>query len=505
MITDRRIALVCAICLGTFMASLDISIVNVALPTMLTSLNTDMPGIQWVVDAYALCLSALILSSGPLGDRFGRKRVWMAGIVLFTLGSLLCASASSLEMLLTGRVLQGVAGAAVIPGALSLLSHAFPDELQRVRVIGIWSTVSASSLVIGPILGGILVHNAGWQSIFLINLPVGVVTLLLGGWGIQESAHPDHASLDPLGQLFSVLWLGTLTYGLIAAGDLGWRDSGVQFSLFISLLFLALFIWAERRVTRPLLPLYLFKKSDFTVYNLSSAVMGFSSYSSVFFVSLFLQQAQGWSALQTGWRMAPEFIAMALVSTQFGRLSARFSVKTLIVVGYALIGAGLLLLGTLQSSSAYPFIALFLIILGTGTGLAMPATSALVMRTVVSERSGMASATMNAVRQTGMTMGIALLGTLMNMHAIEVLRVQLTAQHVSEADSLAHSAIMGHQSLAGIPAWVEQVQHAFASGFSLAMAGAGVASVAMAGGLILMHRAHRRVVIRSVASTGIKE
>ncbi|MDI6936904.1 MFS transporter, partial [Serratia sp. Se-PFBMAAmG] len=180
-----------------------------------------------------------------------------------------------------------------------------------------------------------------------------------------------------------------------------------------------------------------------------SAVMGVSSYSSVFFVSLFLQQAQGWSALQTGWRMAPEFIAMALVSTQFGRLSARFSVKTLIVVGYALIGAGLLLLGTLQSSSAYPFVALFLIILGTGTGLGMPATSALVMRTVISERSGMASATMNAVRQTGMTLGIALLGTLMNMHAIEVLRVQLTAQHASEADSLAHAVIMGHQGISG--------------------------------------------------------
>lgn len=475
----HRVALVTAICLGTFMASLDISIVNVALPTLLSSLNTTMSGLQWVVDAYALCLSALILSSGPLGDRFGRKRIWLGGVALFTAGSLLCALSTSLEGLLTGRIIQGIAGAAVIPGALSLLAHAFPDEQQRVRVIGIWSSVNALSLVVGPILGGILVHTAGWPSIFMINIPIGIVALVLGAIGLKESAHPDHAALDPIGQILSILWLGALTFGLISAGDQGWHSPEARWSLLAALIMFLLFIAVERKVSRPLLPLHLFRQANFSGYNLASAVLGFSSYSSVFFVSLFLQQAQGWSPLETGWRMAPEFIAMALAATSFGRLAARFSVNALAIAGYGLIGVGLLLLAQLQAESAYLHTALFLALLGIGMGLGMPATSALVMRSVPAQRSGMASATMNAVRQTGMTVGIALLGTLMSLHAEQSLNAQLSSQNILHASSIARSAIAEHAFTAGVPQLVELTHAAVASGFSLAMLWAGVVSLAM--------------------------
>lgn len=486
MQTLRRASLVIAICLGTFMASLDISIVNVALPAMLSSLQTDMSGLQWVVDAYALCLSALILSSGPLGDRFGRKRIWLAGLALFTIGSLICALATSLGGLLTGRVIQGIAGAAVIPGALSLLTHAFPDEQARSRMIGIWSSVNALSLVVGPILGGVLVNSAGWPSIFLINIPIGIVALVLGAWGLKESANPDHAALDPTGQVLSILWLGALTFGLIAAGDSGWLNPVALWPLLAALVLFALFIWIEKRVERPLLPLALFKQADFTGYNLASTVLGFSSYSSIFFVSLFLQQAQGWSTLETGWRMAPEFVAMALASTTFGRLSARFSVNTLAIVGYGLIGAGSLLLAQLQADSPYGYTSLYLALLGIGMGLGMPATSALVMRTVPAQRSGMASATMNAVRQTGMTLGIALLGTLMNLRAVRQLGAQLSEQGVSGAHDIAHAAVIEHQLPSHVPQLVELTHGAFASGFSVAMWGAGLVSLAMTAWLLVM-------------------
>lgn len=486
----RRISLVAAICLGTFMASLDISIVNVALPTMQASLQTDMSGLQWVVDAYALCLSALILSSGPLGDRFGRKRIWLYGVALFILGSILCAFATSIGLLLTGRVIQGIAGAAVIPGALSLLTHAFPEEKQRTRAIGIWSSVNALSLVIGPVLGGVLVHTTGWPGIFWINIPVGIIALALGSWGIRESAHPEHAALDPLGQGLSILWLGALTYGLIAAGEHGWQSAQSRFPLYTALALFALFIWVETQVKRPLLQLSLFRKADFTSYNFASFVLGFSSYSSVFFVSLFLQQAQGWSPAATGWRMAPEFLAMALAASGFGRLSARLSVNSLLIAGYGFIGVALLLLTQLQAESHYAIVALYLALLGLGMGLAMPATSALVMRTVEPQRSGMASATMNALRQTGMTLGIALLGTLMSMKAVNSLTQALQTQGVEHPAAIARAAVIEQQHTASSLLSAERLSdlthNAFAGGFSVAMLWAGLLSIAMTVWLLIM-------------------
>ncbi len=486
----RRISLVAAVCLGTFMASLDISIVNVALPTMLASLRTNMSGLQWVVDAYALCLSALILSSGALGDRFGRKRIWLYGIALFTFGSLVCAFATSLSILLTGRVIQGIAGAAVIPGALSLLTHAFPDEQSRTRAIGIWSSVNALSLVLGPVLGGVLVHITGWPGIFWINIPVGIIALLLGSWGIKESAHPTHAALDPLGQMLSILWLGVLTWGLISAGEYGWHSPRSHLPLYAALVLFVLFIWIETQVKRPLLQLSLFRNIDFTGYNSASFVLGFSSYSSVFFVSLFLQQAQGWSAAATGWRMAPEFIAMAVAASGFGRLSTRLSVNSLMIAGYGLMGIALLLLTQLQADSAYGIVALYLILLGLGMGLAMPATSALVMRTVEPQRSGMASATMNALRQTGMTLGIALLGTLMSMKAVHSLTMALQAHGVDQPAQIARAAVIAQQQTAGnrlnADTLLSLTHNAFASGFSVAMLWAGLLSLGMTVWLLIM-------------------
>ena len=192
----RRLALTIAIYLGTFMVTLDISIVNLALPRMQQSLQTDMAGLQWIVDSYALCLSAFMLSAGLLGDRYGRKKSWLLGVLAFTVGSMMCALAGSLSTLLWGRVVQGMAGALLIPGALSILTHAFPDPAQRARVIGGWSSFSALALVLGPILGGVLVDVADWPSIFSLNLPLGLLTLGLGMWGIQESANPEHAAFD---------------------------------------------------------------------------------------------------------------------------------------------------------------------------------------------------------------------------------------------------------------------------------------------------------------------
>ncbi|MDQ0012457.1 EmrB/QacA subfamily drug resistance transporter [Variovorax boronicumulans] len=483
----RRIALVAAVYLGSFIATLDVSIVNVALPTLQRALATDLAGLQWVIDIYALCLSAFILSAGPVGDRYGRKRAWLAGVVVFTLGSAMCAMAGSLSTLLAGRAVQGVAGALMIPGALSLLAHAFPEPASRARVIGGWSSFTALSLILGPMLGGLLVDSAGWQSIFLINLPIGVLTVGLGLWGIRESSHPEHAALDPVGQVLSVLWLGALTYGLIAAGEYGWGSGRAATALVAAVIGLALFLMVEARVARPLLPLALFRDARFAATNFASFVLGFSSYASLFFFSLFLQQVQGWSPSDAGWRLVPQFLATGLIASQFGRLARRFEVHTLMVAGYALLGSSMLL--TLFSADTpYVLLALLFVFLGAGTGLAVPSTSMAVMASVPAQRSGMASATMNALRQAGMLIGIALLGTLMSTRATALLATALEQAGLRDAQHTAVAAVSRHDlgALASLDSGTAHtlLTGALADGFHAAMACAGVAGLLAAGLLV---------------------
>lgn len=470
----KRIFLTIAVCLGTFMATLDISIVNVALPAIGQELYTNLSMLQWVIDAYALCLSALILSVGPLSDRYGRKKVWLVGIAIFTLGSLICAFASNIQWLLLGRAIQGIAAAALIPGALSIITQAFSNDIERIKVIGIWSAVSALSLIIGPILGGFLVDTFDWTTIFIINIPIGLLTLVLGGLGITESADPDKAALDPAGQLLSIVALGGITYGLIEAGDLGWDSLSTLGSLALGAMALLGFIAVELKAARPLLPLYLFKKNpDFFQYNMASFALGFATYSNVFFIALFLQKGQGWGAFEAGLRMAPEFIAMALFSFSFGRLSGRYSVRNIMIIGFLLIALSSMLLTRVNADTDYFPIAVMLFILGAGMGMATPAIGALVMSSVEKAYSGMASAVMNALRQTGMTLGIALLGTLMTHRAVDLL---LSNQQVNSQLSTEQiiELVNHHEDLSSTI--IEQAtRSAFVSGFNLAMFGGALA------------------------------
>lgn len=470
----RRHALVAAACLGTFLSTLDISIVNVALPTLQVALNTDLAGLQWVVNAYAICLSAFMLSAGPLGDRFGHKRVWLVGVVLFTVGSALCAMADTLSVLLIGRAVQGVAGALLIPGALPILTHAFTKPTERAHVIGGWSAFAALALILGPLLGGLLLHAHGWQAIFLINLPLGALTIALGAWGIPERKHPDHAAMDPLGQGLSVLWLGALTYGLIVAGEAGFSSRASWIALLMAAIGFVVFMLVEQRVAKPLLPLAMFRHPPFAAANFASFVLGFSCYSSLFFFSLFLQQIQGWTPVQTGWRMMPQFVATGCMSLCFGRLCARVSVRTLMIAGYGLIGVSMLAMTALSADTPYWVVGTLLALLGMGAGAAVPSTGLAVMASAPPERAGMASATTNALRQTGMAVGIALLGTLMSAHAIRVLTSSVHALGVPDGQPIAVAAIT-HAVFAPHPSGLRALYtDAMASGFHVAMVVAGL-------------------------------
>ena len=479
----QRPALVLAAYLGTFLASLDISIVNVALPTLQQALQTDMAGLQWVINAYAIALSALMLSAGPLGDRYGHRRMWLLSVATFTLGSLLCACAGNLPTLVAGRAVQGMAGALLIPSAMPILSHAFPDPRQRARAIGGWSAFSALALVLGPLLGGVLVQRAGWPSIFLINLPLGLLALLLGAWGIPERRHPQHAALDPAGQLLSIIALAALSYGLIAIGEHGLLAPLTLSALGIAGAGLIVFGIVERRVARPLLPLDLFVDRRFGMLNLASFVLGFTAYASLFFLSLFFQQAQGHSAALAGSQLIPQFLLMGIVSLLFGRLVAQLGLHVALVLGYTLSGMALCAMATFEPTTSPGYASTLLMLLGIGMGLAVPATGMAVMASVPTERAGIASATMNALRQAGMSLGIALLGSLMSLRAVQRLTASAHAEGQQGLAAQARELILQPTPLDSAPELLAWYRNAMASGFGWAMAVAGALALLAAFGL----------------------
>ncbi|ANS69798.1 transporter [Streptomyces lincolnensis] len=396
--------------LGAFIALLDVSIVTVALPDIGSDLNTGTSGMQWVVDAYTLPLSALLLAGGVLGDRCGRKRTYLTGIVVFTLASLGCALAPSVGALIAARAVQGAAAALVFTGTLSNLAQAYPEPRERARIIGLNGAVGGSAIVIGPLLGGVLVDSVGWRSIFLINLPVGLLILWLGARSLPETSDPDHAHLDLTGQVLALVLLGTLTYGLIESHAHGWASAHTVAPLFTAFAALVLFIWWERRSPRPMLPVRLFRDRGFTVPNVCSFVLGFGTSAVFFLLSLYLQQVQGRSAIQTGLRFLPLTLSICAVAPVASTLCAKFGAIRVMVVGYLVSAAGLAGLLLLDVDTGLGTLAVVSVVLGAGMGAAIGPTQLAGVAALPVRQSGLAAATISTTRQVGTALGVAVLG-----------------------------------------------------------------------------------------------
>lgn len=463
-----------AISLGSFMVTLDISIVNVALPVIQQDLTASMGDLQWIIDAYALTLSALILSAGIFSDRYGRRLVWLTGIVLFTIGSVLCAISDNTTLLIVGRAIQGIGGAAVIPCAMSIILMTFSDVRIRNRMVGIWSATTAIALILGPIAGGILVSLWGWTSIFSINIPIGFFVVGLGLYGIKREEDLDRKrSMDPIGQILAIMILAGLTYGLINLS--GNSLSASSFLLFGSVILLsAVFLWQQARAETPLIPLDLFKDWQFSRYNLVSFVVGFTTYSNIFFLSLFFQNAQGYSAIETGLRMTPEFLAMGVCCMTYGIYARYFSAKGLLITAFMLIAISSLLLALVERDTGYGYIAVQLTLFGIGMGMSIPAISLLLLQDAPKERLGIISGLMNAFRQTGMTISIALLGAVMTKGAIRALD-QMIHLPGSSGESIADEIIIHNIAHGEIP--LTMIQDAWTTGFHYAMIGSAVAVI----------------------------
>lgn len=470
--TRKELFTLIAVSLGSFMVTLDISIVNVALPAIQQDLNSSMTDLQWIVDAYALTLSALILSSGIMSDRFGKKQIWNIGVAVFTIGSIICALSPNNLWLILGRITQGIGGAALIPGAMAIIMMTFTDHHIRNKMVGIWSSSTAIALIIGPMMGGVLVDYFGWSTIFSINIPIGLLIIILSTYAIKPEPQNHNISLDPVGQMLTVIMLGTLTFGLIELS----QSPSLFFliTIFItSFVAFVVFILWEIKISSPLVPLSLFKSWEFSRNNIAAFVIGFATYSNIFFLSLFFQNAQGYSAIETGFRLAPEFIAMGIVAINYGKIAKYFKTQTLLLVAFGLVVISALMMTQFTPYSHYSIIAISMFLMGIGMGILIPAVSLLTLKDAPKDKIGSVSSIMNAFRQTGMAISIALLGAIMTSQAIQSLKSSLISlpNHITIANDAIKQGFIS-ENISSL-----QVQIAWAYGFNVAMFGAAISAM----------------------------
>ncbi|MER5448722.1 MFS transporter [Streptomyces sp. NPDC002764] len=392
------------------MVLLDNTITSVALPDMERRLHTTLTGLQWIVDAYVLAVAMLLLAGGVCADRFGRKRVFLGGLTVFTLSSLLCSVSTTVGWLLAARILQGIGAAALSPASLALLGSGYPDPRERVRAIGLWAGFSGIGLAAGPLAGGLLVDAFDWRAIFLINLPIGLVLLVVGLRVLGESRNPAAPPLDLPGQALSVLGVGALTFGLIEAGDRGWTSPLILGSFAASALLLALFVVVEARTATPMLPLGLFRKRLFSVSNTAMTVVGFGLMGSGFFFSQFFVSVQGASVLRAGLETLPCSLAMVVCSPYAARIAARFGFRAVVTVGLLLAGLGLLAMAGVQEDTGYGNVWWRLAVTGVGFGLTMSPLTGAAISSVRPQEGGLASGISSTTRQIGAVFGVAVLG-----------------------------------------------------------------------------------------------
>lgn len=440
------------------MVILDASIVVTALPTIQSSFHAKLSDLQWTVDAFTLVFAALMLTGGTLGDRFGRKRILLLGLVLFLIGSTICGFAPEFGWLLFGRVVQGVGAAALAPGSLAVLAATFPEPSKRARAIGIWAGVSGLGLAMGPFAGGWLVEIGNWPAIFFVNLPVGILVLVLSIPGLSESRNPNAQSVDLPGQTLVTGGLICLVMAIIEGSSAGWTSFLIQGLLIGAVVCISAFLLVEARVREPMIPLSLFVNRVFSVANVAGVVLGFAMMGSLFFFVQFLQNVQGYNAFASGLRLLPTSIGMFAVGPFVGRLTARIGPRLPIVLGALLSAISLFLLATtLQPDTSYAMFWWQVTLFGIGLGFMLTPLTAAVLSATPRERSGLGSSMLNTARQVGISLGVAVLGAFVTQQFPENITSQLIQQGLSPSVS---TAIAGKVAVAGAGAnQASQMEH----------------------------------------------
>ncbi len=403
------------ICVSLLIISLDNTILNVTLPVIASELGASASELQWIVDAYVIVFAAMLLTMGSISDRIGRKRALQFGLIWFAVGSFAAALSTSTLMLIVTRALMGVGGAIIMPSTLSIITATFRDPKERSRAISAWAAMFALGVGVGPLTGGWLLEHFAWNSVFLVNLPIAVIALIGGYFFIQDSRDATAPPPDLPGVILSVIGLFTLVFGIIEAGQTSWTDPTVLAAFAAALVLISAFALWESRTTHPMLPLRFFRNLSFTGANAAIAMLTFSLFGALFFLSQFLQSVQGYTPLETGVRLVPMALAAMLGAVISSRLTERFGVKLIVTIGLLLGAGGYFYLSRAASADvSYLVIVTGLAITALGIGTAMPVATDSVMGSLPVDKAGVGSAMNDTTRQIGGAIGIAILGTIMN-------------------------------------------------------------------------------------------
>ena len=401
-----------AVSVATFMLLLDITVVNVALPSIRDDLGASFSDLQWVVDAYALTLAALVLTAGSLADRLGRRRVFAAGLGIFSAASLLCALAPDPTFLNLARALQGVGGAVMFAVSLALVAQEFPAGRERGTAMGIYGATIGVAVAIGPLVGGALTDSLGWQSIFYLNVPIGVAAIAITYLRLRESRDSNATRIDWPGVATFSGALFMLVLALVRGNDDGWGSTMIV-SLFVgSAALLVSFLAIERRVSEPMLPLGLFKLPSFTGVQLAAFAVSGSAFALFLYLTLYLQNYLGYSPLEAGLRYLPLTLASFFVAPVAGALLSRISARVLMSAGLGLSGLGLSLMSGIGAGSEWTTLLGGFLVLGAGVGLLNPVIADVALSVVPKEQSGMAAGINDTFRQVGVAVGVAVWGAL---------------------------------------------------------------------------------------------
>jgi len=461
-----------AMCFALFMIMLDNTVVNVALPSIQRDLKTTPENLEWTINAYFLSFAALILLGGKLGDRFGRKKIFLVGLAIFTLSSAACALSTTDTQLIAARVAQGVGAALLNPLSLSIIVSAFPRN-QVPTAIGIWAGISGLGLAVGPLLGGFLVAHVSWSAVFWINVPIGVLAAAATLWAVSESRDPKARGFDVVGTILITVGLFSLVWALIRTNSHSWMSvQTIGFLAVAAACLVAFVIWEDRQAD-PMIPLEFFRKKAFDVAVVSISLVGFAMFGIIYFLTLYLQNVRGYSALESGVRTLPMTLMVILIAPIAGRLSGRIGPRPLMVGGMLVMSLGLASLTRLSIDASY-WTVIFpsFIFVGAGVSMTMPTTTGVAMGSVDPARAGIASGVVNSARQVGGALGVAVLGavaaTVASSHWADNAPSQLNAS-AGRLDSL----VVGGQvapigKLAGSEAQLA-ASHAFIDGVTTAM------------------------------------
>jgi EmrB/QacA subfamily drug resistance transporter len=483
----EKVIVLLTMCFALAMAMLDNTVVNVALPTINRELDAGVSGLQWIVDGYVLAFASFLLTGGILGDKYGRKRMFLLGLAIFTIASALCGLSQTTEQLILARVLQGVGGALLMPGTLSIITVTFPPK-ERAKAIGLWAGVSGLALALGPTLGGYLVEHVGWQSVFFINLPIGIVAFFVASATVTESRSDQERHLDVTGLVLGSSALLFATYGLIEANTKGWSDPLIWGSLLLAAILAVVFVVWERRTPHPMMPLSYFRIPSFSAGNAVAFSVSLGMFATFFFLSLYLQGINGLSPFEAGYKFLPMTVMIIVTAPLAGKYASQHGSRAPMTYGLLLAGGGLTLLGlTLQTDSSYLYMLPIFMIMGHGMGATMAPMTAAVMNSVGPQRAGLGSAMTNTSREVGGVLGIAVLGTILTTRLQGAFEPAIAGLGIPADQAAAIGAAASHGDLSAnllvglTPAQQAGVAEAFASSFMV-----GFHTALIVGGAVLL-------------------